>query len=72
MGQPLAARLMGAQSAWGLDAFFAYVDRWMDPTGDAAYTQAIFDMSGSDFRADWAAHGQGWDDFVESMWQTYR
>lgn len=72
VGQALAARWMGAQSAWGHDAFFAYVDRWMDPTGDAAYTQAIFDMNGSDFRADWAAHGQGWDDFVESMWQAYR
>jgi hypothetical protein len=72
VGQALAARLLGAESAWGHDAFFAYVDRWMDPTGDAEYTQTILDMSGLDYRAGYAAQGQAWDDFVEGMWAAYR
>jgi hypothetical protein len=29
VAQALAARLMHAEKAWGHDAFFAYVDRWM-------------------------------------------
>jgi hypothetical protein len=44
----------------------------MDPTGDAEYTQQIYDMTGHDFRADWAAHGQAWDDFINEMWAAYR
>jgi hypothetical protein len=72
VGQALAARLMNAQSSWGHDAFFAYVDRWMDPTGDAEYTQTIYDMTGLDYRADWQAHGQAWDDFINEMWAAYR
>jgi hypothetical protein len=72
VGEALAAHLVGAEEEWGHDAFFAYVDRWMDPTGDAEYTQAIFDQTGWDYRASWAAQGQGWDDFVEEMWAAYR
>ncbi|MGE0784587.1 MAG: hypothetical protein AB7S26_02790 [Sandaracinaceae bacterium] len=30
VGEALAARLMGLDTAWGHDAFFDYVDRWMD------------------------------------------
>ena len=66
------ARLAGALEAWAHDAFFDYADRWMDPAGDAEYTQAIFDRAGLDFRASWAAHGQAWDAFVEEMWAAYR
>jgi hypothetical protein len=72
VGQSLAARLMGAQARWNHDAFFAYVDRWMDPTGDAADTQVIFERTGWDFRAGWAAQGQAWDDLVEQMWAVHR
>ena len=72
VGEALAARMIDAQAEWAHDAFFAYVDRWMDPTGDAEDAQAIYDMSGWDFRADWAAQGQAWDDIVEQMWATYR
>jgi hypothetical protein len=72
VGQALAARLMDARDEWSHDAFFAYVDRWMDPTGDAEYTQTIYDMTGWDYRGGWAAHGQAWDDFVEEMWAAYR
>ena len=72
VGQALAARLMNAQAYWGHDAFFAYVDRWMDGSGDAAYTQAIFEQRGLDYRAGWLAQGQAWDHFVSMMWQRYR
>jgi hypothetical protein len=72
VGEALAARLLGAQDEWAHDAFFAYVDRWMDPAGDAEYAQAIFDRTGWDFRASWAAHGQAWDDLVEQMWEAHR
>lgn len=72
VGEALAARLISAQATWGHDAFFAYVDRWMDPTGDAAYTQQIFDMTGNDFRAAWAAHGSVWDPVVRAMWTAHR
>ena len=72
VGQALAARLVSAQQNWNHDAFFAYTDRWMDPTGDAQYTQTIYDMTGRDFRASWAAHGQTWDGLVNDMWDLYR
>jgi hypothetical protein len=72
VGQALAARLVSAQQNWNHDAFFAYVDRWMDPAGDTGYTQTIYDLTGRDFRGSWAAHGQAWDDFVEEMWAQYR
>jgi hypothetical protein len=72
VGQGLAARLVGAQGQWGHDAYFAYVDRWMDPVGDAAYAQVIFDRTGWDFRAAWAAQGQAWDPLVEQLWTRYR
>lgn len=72
VGQALAARLMEAQQSWNHDAFFAYVDRWMDPTGDAEYIQTILDLTGRDFSGSYAAHGQAWDDFVEDLWAQYR
>jgi len=72
VGQALAARLMDARETWSHDAFFAYVDRWMDPTGDDAYTQEIYDLTGLDYRADWQRQGQAWDPFVEEMWAAYR
>jgi hypothetical protein len=72
VGQALAARLLDAQTQWAHDAFFDYVDRWMDPTGDAEYAAEILARTGSDYSADWAQHGQAWDPFVEEMWATYR
>lgn len=72
VGQALALRLLDAQGLWAHDAFFAYVDRWMDPTGDAEYTAEILTQSGYDFTAAWAAHGLAWDPVVEQMWAAYR
>jgi len=50
VGQALAARVMGLREAWGHDAFFDYVDRWMDgdvPGGGGAggddFVQAMWD-----------------------------
>ncbi len=71
-GQALAARIVGAQDAWGHDAFFDYVDRWMDPAGDAEYVAAISQANGHDFSGDYAAQGQAWDGLVEAMWASYR
>jgi hypothetical protein len=60
------------QSYWGHDAFFAYVDRWMDGSGHAAHTQTIFEQTGLDCRVSWLAEGQTWDRLVNEMWQRYR
>lgn len=70
VGQALAARLIGAQSAWNHPAFFAYVNRWMndDDTQDVA---AILAQRGSDFSASWMRQGQAWDTFVDNMWRAY-
>jgi len=72
VGQSLAARLLDAQLQWGHDAFFDYVDRWMDPTGDAEYTAEILARTGADYSGSWAQHGQAWDPLVDEMWATYR
>ena len=64
--------MLDAQEEWNHDAFFAYVDRWMDATGDAAYTETIFQETGWDYRGGWAAHGQAWDALVNEMWAAYR
>jgi hypothetical protein len=72
VGEALAAHLVAAEPAWAHDAFFAYVDRWMDPTGDAAYTAEILTRTGLDYGAAWQAHGQTWDTFVQDLWTAYR
>ena len=74
VGEVLAARLMNARAYWNHDAFFSYVDRWMDPTGDADYADFLYSISGGDmdYRADWAQHGQTYDTFVNEMWAAYR
>lgn len=71
VGQSLAIELLAAEGPWAHDAFSAYVERWMDPTGDADYTAEILARTGWDFTGGWAAHGQAWDAFVEEMWATY-
>jgi hypothetical protein len=63
---------MNAQSYWDHDAFFAYVDRWMDGSGDAAYTQTIFEQTGWDCRVSSLAEGYLGDRLVNEMWQRYR
>lgn len=54
VGEALAIRLMGLQAAWGHDAFFDYVDRWMGgevPGGgdtSAGFVSALWSAHASD------------------------
>jgi len=70
VGQVLAARLIGIESAWNHPPLFAYVDRWMteDDTADLA---EIRNQTGLDFTASFRRQGQAWDTFVNNMWRSY-
>lgn len=71
VAQGLALRLMHAEPAWGHDAFFDYVDRWMYEN-DAAFVKTIKEATGQDHNKDWARQGQAWDAFTNDMWAKYR
>lgn len=71
VAQALAMRLMHAEQAWGHDAFFDYVDRWMYED-DSAFVKTIKEATGRDHDKDWARQGQAWDAFVNEMWAKYR
>jgi len=71
VGQALAARIMHAEGAWNHDAFFDYVDRWMEED-DTEAVKIIRQQTGQDYSADWARQGQAWDPFVNQMWKAYR
>jgi len=65
---------MNAQDYWDHDAFFDYVDRWINPDCDLEYVNYLYEKSNGDFdcRADWAREGQAWDEIVNEMWAVYR
>ena len=71
VAQALALRLMHAEKVWNHDAFFDYVDRWMNED-DATFVKTIKTATGRDHSADWARQGQAWDAFVNEMWTTHR
>lgn len=71
VAQALALRLMHAENAWGHDAFFDYVDRWMYED-DAAFVRTIKAATGKDHNHDWSRQGQAWDAFVNEMWAKHR
>ncbi|MGB2863519.1 MAG: hypothetical protein WBC05_09370 [Sedimentisphaerales bacterium] len=71
VAQALALRLMQAEQAWGHDAFFDYVDRWMYEDDDA-FVKTIKETTGRDHDKDWARQGQAWDAFVNEMWAKHR
>jgi len=71
VAQALALRLMHAEKAWGHDAFFDYVDRWMYEN-DAEFVKTIKAATGQDHDKEWARQGQGWDAFVNAMWARHR
>jgi hypothetical protein len=71
VAQALALRLLGAEQAWGHDAFFDYVDRWMYED-DAAFVKAIREATRRDHDKEWARQGQAWDAFVNEMWARHR
>ncbi len=71
VAQALALRLMHAEKAWHHDAFFDYVDRWMDENDDALVKQ-LKAVTGKDYDHDWSRQGQSWEPFVNEMWAKYR
>jgi hypothetical protein len=71
VAQALALRLLHAEKAWGHDAFFDYVDRWMYEN-DAAFVKTIKEQTGRDHDKEWARQGQVWDAFVNEMWARHR
>jgi len=71
VGQALAARIMHAEARWNHDAFFDYVDRWMEED-DAQDIKIIKESTGKDFSASYLRQRQAWDPFVREMWAKYR
>jgi len=71
VAQALALRLMQAERSWDHDAFFDYVDRWMEED-DAQFVKTIREATGKDHDKDWARPGQAWDAFVNEMWARHR
>jgi len=71
VAQALALRLMHAEAAWGHDAFFDYVDRWMHEN-DAAFVKTIKASTGHDHDKSWARQGQAWDALVNELWAKHR
>jgi hypothetical protein len=71
VGQALAARIMHAEKTWDHDAFFDYVDRWMEED-DTRAVQTIKQATGQDCSAPWLRQRQAWDPLVSQMWATYR
>ena len=57
--------MLGAQGYWNHDAFFDYVDRWVEEADRGTVDRQTLQPTGYD-----AFHGIG--DFVKAMWQTYR
>jgi len=74
VAQALALRLLGAEKAWGHDAFFDYVDRWMHED-DTEHIKTIKQATGKDYNKEWARHGWAWQEkeaFVKEMWAKHR
>jgi len=71
VAQALALRLMHAENAWGHNAFFDYVDRWMFEN-DAEFVKTIREATGKNHDESWARQGQAWDAFVNDMWAKHR
>ena len=67
---PCPWRSRQAEKAWGHDAFFSYVDRWMyeNYTEFAKVIKEVHNVSYS--RG--ANQGQCWEPFVNEMWARYR
>lgn len=62
VGQALSARIIGAESVWNHDAFFEYIDRWVEEA-----------TAGGDFPVSpWGGLFYGNSDFRREMWEAYR
>lgn len=71
VGEAMALRLLKMEEIWNHQAFFDYVDRWMNED-DAEHIRIINEAKGWDFSAEWSRQRQCWDPFVEDMYRTYR
>jgi hypothetical protein len=75
VAEALALRLLRAEKAWGHDAFFDYVDRWMYENDDE-FVKTLKQSIGSDFDrrrfGDFARQGFAWDALAGEMWAKYR
>ncbi len=75
IGEALAARMMHIEKAWGHDAFFAYVDRWMCED-DAPQLVELKNAGYEDMTnvkpRDFRRQGFCWDKLAEEMWAKYR
>ena len=75
VAEALALRLLRAEKAWGHDAFFDYVDRWMHENDDA-FVQTLKEAINSDFHrsrfGDFPRQGFPWDAFAGTMWAKHR
>ena len=74
VAQALALRFLHAEEAWGHDAFFDYVDRWMYED-ESAIVKAIKEATGKDHSREWSRHGWAWQEkeaFVKEMWTKHR
>jgi len=71
VAEALGARLMKLQQSWNHDAFFDYVDRWMNEDDSTAVAE-ILRVRGWDYSKEYLRQGQCWDQFVEDMWIVYR
>jgi len=74
VGEALALRLLHAEKAWGHDAFFDYMDRWMFED-DSEHIKTIKAATGKDYDHEWSRHGWAWQEkeaFVKEMWTKHR
>lgn len=62
-GTALAAYLMSASKAWGHDAFFANVERWMDPNDPYRQARSVPRPE---------HETTVYDPFIADMWKAYR
>jgi hypothetical protein len=75
VGEALALRLLHAERAWGHDAFFDYVDRWMHENDDE-FVKTLKETVGLDYDrspfGDFPRQGFAWDEFAGEMWAKHR
>jgi hypothetical protein len=75
VGEALVGRIMALEKTWGHDAFFDYVDRWMNED-DKPSCLEIFkyfhDANLTNPSKDWCHEGYTGDDWVKPMWSKYR
>jgi hypothetical protein len=74
VGTALAAHILGTESLWNHDAFFAYADRWMyeNDTLNVDIIHIYFPSWSFDDIGGKVASNFGYGAFVKDMWNAYR